>query len=826
MFLWEMISESKNINFSVKSYVEADKLLWNKNLEIMYCLSGTINFWVGDQKYILTEEDFFVFNPYELHNFEKGSYLVLSIFFDENLLQLSEQHRYFCFSEDLDVPENHFENIRRLCADMLLMSIRKEDCLSYQIHSNALQIMAILDQNFIRKEESALRNSAEIDSMMQAVIRYLDDTYQDPITVEEIGQAVGLTARALSYQFKKIFGVSIMQYLKRLRLTNAYRELMDTEHSIFRVALDNGFPNTNAFIKAFREFYAESPAKFRKESKGKSAYYNNNLTVDEDIQRLDSLTKHSTMKHDDFRLLITGNCEQYIRERVDVRKSGRKRSASWNQLCNVGWAKEALLAPVQMQIIKAKQELGFRHIHFHGVFDDDMQICRIMQDGKLDFNFTYIDMLFDFLLGQGFDLDIEFGFIPSDLAKNPEGIFQHRSHPCAPKRMQDWMELIRNFLLHCINRYGSERVLQWKFELFSAKYIYYQTISLEEYWQLYICTYQSVKGILPNAKYGYFGDLSLSVKGNENIFEYMMVMALKAGIKPDFIALECFHGEYDALKGDMVLSTTLSQKENPTPRSKNPDFLSDKVEQLLEYMKVLGLEEIPVYLNTWNSSDWQEDMGHDSIYKASFLLKNILDNEENLQAFGYWTLSDLLEETRHKEDLFHGGFGMLTYNGIPKASYFAFYFLRHMGTSLLKKGDGYYVTKGADGIYALLYHYSHEEFLYQSMDVVSGSELLHKSSFVDEQIVLYNLSNGLYEISTTLLNQENGSAYDTWIKMGAPSELMPNQHRYIENVSRPLTTIKKQEIFNHQYQIEENVFPNEIYLIRIKKISSSEKHEV
>lgn len=819
MFLWEMFSDDNYLSFSVKSYVESNKPLWNKNLEIMYCLSGEITFHMGDQRYALKEEEFFVFNPYEIHDFEEGKYLVISIFFDEGLLKLSHRKRYFCYSEDPDIAENHFDSIRMLCADMLLLNIQKEENRSYQICSNALQILAILDKYCAKEGTTVNEESDKMTLLLQEVIRYLDTTYMEPLTVEQIAEAVGLPERTLSYNFKKSFGATIMQYLKRLRLTHAYRDLMDTEHSIVQVALDNGFPNVNAFISVFKDFYDESPAKFRKESRSKSTFYNQEFVVDDDVQKLDALTKYSSMEHDDLKLLITGNCKQYIRERVDVRKNGAERKITWNNLFNVGWAKEALLAPVQAQIMKLQREIGFSYIHFHGLFDDDMQVCKRMPDGKLDFNFTYIDMLFDFLISQNLLLDIELSFIPADLAADQTEFFQHRSHPCAPMYMNDWIELVRAFMRHCINRYGIELVQQWRFELFSSKYAYYQTLSKEEYWLLYGLSYRAIKGLLPQAQYGLFIDLALSCGSrDDNMFEYIMPQAIEADMKPDFIALECFHGEYQYMKGDEVLSKTISQIDNPTPRTKNPDFLADKLEQLKEYTKVFGMEAVPIYLNTWNSSDWQEDQYHDAIYKPAFLMKNILDNEDVLDAFGYWTLSDLLEETRHKEDLFHGGFGLLTYNGIPKASYFTYYMLKKLGKILLKKGEGYYVTKEMGGIQVLLYNYSHEEFLSHYKNFSSGADV-KKRPFISVQILLRNINNGNYEINTALLNKENGSAYDTWMKIGAPKELKVNQHHYIESVSRPTTTIKNAKITNNTFMIEQNVLPNEVYLIQIKKIN-------
>ena len=56
---------------------------------------------------------------------------------------------------------------------------------------------------------------------------------------------------------------------------------------------------------------------------------------------------------------------------------------------NIGWAKEALLAPIQQQILQAARELGFRQIRFHGIFDDDMYIYGEDEQGNVVCNFNY-----------------------------------------------------------------------------------------------------------------------------------------------------------------------------------------------------------------------------------------------------------------------------------------------------------------------------------------------------------------------------------------------------------------------------------------------------
>ena len=63
-----------------------------------------------------------------------------------------------------------------------------------------------------------------------------------------------------------------------------------------------------------------------------------------------------------------------------------------------GRANEGLRADWQRQLRLAKQELDFKYIRFHGLLDDDMGVYKEDKAGNPQYNYQYIDELFDFLL--------------------------------------------------------------------------------------------------------------------------------------------------------------------------------------------------------------------------------------------------------------------------------------------------------------------------------------------------------------------------------------------------------------------------------------------
>jgi xylan 1,4-beta-xylosidase len=69
----------------------------------------------------------------------------------------------------------------------------------------------------------------------------------------------------------------------------------------------------------------------------------------------------------------------------------------FNECVGAGRANEGLRADWQQQLAYVKKECGFRYIRFHGLLTDDMGIYKEDREGNPQYNYMYVDALFDFL---------------------------------------------------------------------------------------------------------------------------------------------------------------------------------------------------------------------------------------------------------------------------------------------------------------------------------------------------------------------------------------------------------------------------------------------
>ncbi len=133
--------------------------------------------------------------------------------------------------------------------------------------------------------------------------------------------------------------------------------------------------------------------------------------------------------------------------------------------------------------------------------------------GKAIYDWTIVDRIFDTYINAGAKPFVEIGFMPEALSVKPQP-YRHKWEPgkqysdiylgwtYPPKDYQKWSELVRQWVLHSIARYGREEVLTWYWELWNEPDIPYWSGTPEEFNKLYDFTADAVKRALPGAKVG------------------------------------------------------------------------------------------------------------------------------------------------------------------------------------------------------------------------------------------------------------------------------------------------------------------------------------
>jgi AraC family transcriptional regulator len=140
---------------------------------------------------------------------------------------------------------------------------------------------------------------------------YIESHFAGEVTLDEIAAVAGVSRYHLSRAFGEATGRSVMRYLRGRRLTEAARSLSSGASDILSVALTAGYGSHEAFTRAFRDQFGQTPESVRAQR------HLDNLALVETI-RMDQ-TRTVTLEKPRFEngrtLLIAGLSERYVFER-------------------------------------------------------------------------------------------------------------------------------------------------------------------------------------------------------------------------------------------------------------------------------------------------------------------------------------------------------------------------------------------------------------------------------------------------------------------------------------------------------------------------------
>ncbi|MCT8975645.1 helix-turn-helix domain-containing protein [Clostridium sp. CX1] len=229
------------------------------------------------------------------------------------------------------------------------------------------------------------------------------------------------------------------------------------------------------------------------------------------------------------------------------------------------------------------------------------------------------------------------------------------------------------------------------------------------------------------------------------------------------------------------------------------DLPQDYIEAAQEIFDKYELEDII-------EEAFEEDTTVNSIFDTSYMLPYIIHNFINEKKdMLFLKAYDTVEENSvMSNELFFGSPGITTLNGIRKASYYAYYFLSRLGNVLIKKEDGYIVTRHEDNYQILIYSFS--EDLNEIIENENSAKHKRKKTVTEREISL-SLKNLQYDYKVTMyeIGQETGSAFNNWTLMGKPKRLTDEEMEVLYNISQPrifLDFAKKKPVYNLISKIE------------------------
>jgi AraC-like DNA-binding protein len=121
-----------------------------------------------------------------------------------------------------------------------------------------------------------------------------DARYFEPLGVDDLARAAGLSRAHFSREFRRAFGESPHQYLLTRRLERAAALLRSTDRSVADVCFSVGLQSVGSFTTSFTHTYGVSPTAYRAARPPAAAY----AQLPACVVRFYGRPQHSTFRED------------------------------------------------------------------------------------------------------------------------------------------------------------------------------------------------------------------------------------------------------------------------------------------------------------------------------------------------------------------------------------------------------------------------------------------------------------------------------------------------------------------------------------------------
>ena len=226
-------------------------------LELVFVRTGTVTAVTGSQRFDLTAGDIFASFPNQPHGYENsrdvtGDVMILPAHYLSPWWQGASKKPVSPVIKKGQWEHTEVDKIWALVLPEL-----------GQASEVVLQGYALLIAGKILPLLSLQTRDDSRQDALGAVIRYIGEHYREPLSRDELAQAVGYNESYISHLFSLQLQTTFVDYITALRLRDARDLLQNPDITVSQVSLMLGFGSIRSFNRAFYRKFGMNPTTYR-----------------------------------------------------------------------------------------------------------------------------------------------------------------------------------------------------------------------------------------------------------------------------------------------------------------------------------------------------------------------------------------------------------------------------------------------------------------------------------------------------------------------------------------------------------------------------------
>jgi xylan 1,4-beta-xylosidase len=428
----------------------------------------------------------------------------------------------------------------------------------------------------------------------------------------------------------------------------------------------------------------------------------------------------------------------------------------WSRCVGTGGAQLCVDKDWKVAAKMAVSEAGFKAFRGHRILSYSNPLIW-NGSGTATYNWTKFDEVYDFLVDTlKTEPIVELSAQPKALETSGEW--------SPPKNLTIYQDMIKNVVKHCIEHYGMERVSKWYWEVWNEwDYSgFWAGGNEQKYYEMYKAAVQGATEAYPEIKIG--GPSSTNAGGRIAPF---LNYCKTNNLKVDFVTNHNYGGGGSGPEADPKNTRDDSRTRNDAIKNFGKPLGSMNTEFNSSYSGQGG----------GTGADLISMDSHVNAPYVAKVMKLHLDDHTSgrsqlPEVMSYWAISDVFDEgsyiINNNKVPFGQVFGLINYQGVPKATFNAFKMLHMMGTTRieLKSSVASAESDGVDG-FATIDSNSSEV----AVMIYNFYKSLGGQTAVDNVALTVNnmpLPKGKVQVTHFRVDSTHSNAYAVWLQNGKP----------------------------------------------------------
>ena len=458
---------------------------------------------------------------------------------------------------------------------------------------------------------------------------------------------------------------------------------------------------------------------------------------------------------------------------------------------------------LQHHLAILQRDIGYRYCRTFGFLQDEMAIVARRKDGSLAFRWAQVDKALDALLRLRLCPFLNLFPMPVPLASGTKTFSDMELNVTPPRDYAEWGQLLGALARHCVDRYGLDEVAQWYFEAWNEPNgPDFWTGSQNDYWKLYDVSAKALKAVSPRLRVG--GPVSAQASWIAELIAHCST----EGAPLDFISTHSYPQDewmlYPGLRG--------------SPH-KPGQYVPDVVRAVRQTVRQSVMPDLEIHWTEWDSMvplpdgriDWVDNPSLDEMSAAATVCDLATAVDGDCDTFCWLLASDVIGLGGTLQSEFSGSYGLLTLNGIPKATFNAFRFLNrlHGGRLELRHEDlppgcGLVATTEGESLQVLLWYRDLTVYGAGAQQPWTGTLELPWAKSAKPALVQEKITAAA------------GSCYKTWQSLGSPQNLSPTERSLLKAHAVPEAQVFHPDAANGQVTHDFRLVPGEVVYLELR----------